>query len=77
MKKLPAKSMPIVLPFLLSIIMSGVISFVATLKAFGFVDGLFMYWLQAWGPSWMVSFPVVLFVLPLVRRIASLIVEKP
>lgn len=77
MKKLPAKSMTVVLPFLLSFIMSGVISFIATLKAFGFSDGLVLHWMQAWGLSWMVAFPVVLFVLPLVRRIASLIVEKP
>jgi Protein of unknown function (DUF2798) len=77
MNKLPAKSMVVVMPFLLSIIMSCVISFISTVKTLGFSEGLVNHWLQAWGISWLVAFPVVFFVLPLVRKIAALIVEKP
>ena len=77
MKKLPAKSMVVVMPFLLSMIMSCLVSFIATLRAVGFSDRLFGKWLQSWGLSWLVAFPVVLLVLPLVRRISTLIVEKP
>ena len=76
MKKLPAKYMAIVMPFLLSVIMSCVVSFIATLKAFGFSDVLIAHWIQAWGLSWLVAFPVVLLVLPLVRKLSAMIVEK-
>ena len=76
MKKLPAKYMSVVMPFFLSAIMSCVVSFIATVKAMGIDSNLFGHWLQAWGLSWLVAFPVVLVVLPLVRKIAGMIVEK-
>lgn len=64
------------MPFLLSAIMSCVVSFIATVKVMGLDSGLLGHWLQAWGLSWLVAFPVVLVVLPLVRKIAGMIVEK-
>ncbi len=76
MRKLPAKYMSIVMPLFLSIMMSAIVSFIATLKAIGFDNGLFMQWLQAWGISWLVAFPVLLVVLPLVRKLAGMVVEK-
>lgn len=66
-----------VMPLFLSILMSAIISFVATLKAIGFVPDLFTSWLKAWGISWLVAFPTVLFVLPVVRRLAAVFVEAP
>ena len=76
MKKLPAKYMGVVMPFLLSAIMSSVVSFIATVKVMGFSSVLLGHWLQNWGLSWIVAFPVVFVVLPLVRKIAGMIVEK-
>ena len=40
-------------------------------------DGLFRIWMGAWLLSWMVAFPALLLVQPLVRRIMGWIVEKP
>ena len=77
MKKLPAKYATIVMPLVLSIMMSGIISFVATVKAMGLPPGLLVLWLQAWGASWLVAFPAVAVVLPIVRRIVGLVVESP
>lgn len=77
MKKLPPKAMHFVMPLLLSLFMSSIISFVATLKAMGLAPDLFTSWLKAWGISWLIAFPAVLIVLPIVRRIAGLIVESP
>ncbi len=57
--------------------MSSIVSFIATLKAMGFREGLVLKWLQAWGLSWAVAFPVLFLVLPLVRRIVALVVEPP
>lgn len=77
MKKLPPKAMHIVMPFILSIFMSAIISFVSTVKAIGLAPDILLSWLKAWGLSWVVAFPVLLVVLPVVRRLASLVVASP
>ena len=68
--------MGIVMPFFLSIMMSAIVSFIATLKVMGFSSDLLSHWLQAWGISWIVAFPVLFVVLPLVRKLAGMVVEK-
>ena len=75
MKKLPAKYMTIVMPFILSIMMSAIVSFIATLKVMGFSGDLASHWLQAWGLSWIVAFPVLSVVLPPVRKLAGMMVD--
>ena len=77
MKKLPPRWNMIALPFVLSIFMSAIISFVSTFRAVGYIDGLFIKWLGAWGLSWFVAFPALLLVLPIVRRIVARFVELP
>jgi octaprenyl-diphosphate synthase len=77
MKKLPPRAMNVVMPFILSIFMSAIISLVSTVKAIGLAPDLLFSWLKAWGLSWVVAFPVLLVVLPIVRRIASLVVAAP
>jgi Protein of unknown function (DUF2798) len=77
MAKLPAKYNVVAFPFALSVIMSCVVSLISTLKAFGFSEFQIGNWMQAWGLSWLVAFPTVLLVLPVVRRIVGLVVEKP
>ena len=69
--------MHVVMPLFLSILMSCIISFVSTLKAMGFTPDLLVSWLKAWGISWLVAFPTVMIVLPVVRRLAGLVVETP
>jgi hypothetical protein len=77
MRKLPAKYNVLAVPFVLSTLLSFIISGVSTLRALGFVDGLFFKWMNAWGISWLVAFPTVLVVLPLVRKIVATFVEAP
>lgn len=76
-KKLPAKYNAIAFPFVLSLVMSSIISFVATSRTVGFIDGLIGIWLHAWAFSWCIAFPTVLMVMPPVRRFVGLFVEKP
>jgi hypothetical protein len=76
MTKLPARYTAVVLPFVLSILMSCVVSFIATLRATGF-DGFGIGgWMQAWGLSWMVAFPALFLMMPLARKIVSMVVAK-
>lgn len=76
LRKLPGRYAGIVMPLLLSIFMSGIVSFVSTLHGMGMTYGLLHTWLGAWGWSWMIAFPTVLLVLPLVRRLTRLLVEE-
>jgi hypothetical protein len=77
MKKLPARFNPVAFPFVLSIFMSCIVSFVSALRTVGFADFALSKWLAAWGLSWMVAFPAVLLVLPIARKIVATFVEKP
>lgn len=77
MRKLPARALPVVMPLLLSLKMTFVVSGITTLKSLGLVEGFVGRWMSAWGLSWVVAFPVLLVMMPLVRRFAGLIVEVP
>jgi len=65
------------MPLLLSGLMSGIISMVNMLRALGWVEGLITLWFQNWMISWAIAFPVVLVVLPLVRRFTAMLVDMP
>lgn len=61
------------MPVLLSIFMSGLVSLVVTMKMHEAADSLLMSWLNAWLSSWIIAYPSLLIVLPLVKRIVTLI----
>lgn len=74
--RLPARFGPIVMPFLLSMFMTCLISLIATWRSVGPTTELLRLWPGSWLLSWAVAFPVTLLVLPLVRRITAALVEK-
>jgi hypothetical protein len=76
-RRLPARYHSIVFPFILSIIMCGTVSAVSTVKGLGLTPDFPTRWLSAWGISWLIAFPVLLMILPLVRRIVGAIVAAP
>jgi hypothetical protein len=75
--KLPARYAAILLPFFLSLLMTFVISGVSTLMSLGPTRAFVSTWPAAWAFSWVVAFPTLVAVLPLVRRIVALVVESP
>lgn len=76
-RKLPARYIGVVQPFILSIFMSFIVSGVATLKNVGLSPDFFLSWMSAWGISWIIAFPTLLIVFPMVRRIVGMIVDLP
>ena len=74
-KKFPPRHNGIVTPLLLSMLMCCIVSGISTLKGVGPAPGAFRIWIGAWALSWLVAFPTLLFVLPLVRRIVGSLVE--
>jgi hypothetical protein len=76
-RKLPARYATLVMPLVLSVLMTFIVSAISTLKGLGLSPAFLRTWLAAWGLSWLVAFPTLLAVLPLVRRIVTLVVETP
>lgn len=76
-RRLPARFALPVTGFILSGIMTVIISGVSTFMALGFVWMALGAWPIAWFSSWIIAFPTVLLVLPVVRRIVARIVAPP
>jgi hypothetical protein len=57
--------------------MSLIVSGIATFRNAGLVDGFLGMWVNAWLPSWLVAFPIVLVVAPFARRVVGLLVRAP
>lgn len=73
--KLPARFAAIVMPFLLSLMMTCLVSLISTARSVGVTPDLLRLWPGNWALSWLVAFPVTLLVLPLVRRMTSALVD--
>ncbi|MEG1695930.1 MAG: DUF2798 domain-containing protein [Acinetobacter sp.] len=74
-QKIPNRYASIVLPLFLSIIMTFIVSCISTLKSMGFEQFSFTMWMSAWGISWLIAFPVLLLVLPVVRKMTIILVQ--
>jgi hypothetical protein len=72
---IPSRYSPYVFSFFMSLLMSGVMSFCITLLNLGWVADLLMLWLQAWSAAFVIAFPTIVLVTPLVRKLVSLVVR--
>ena len=77
MPRFPARAAPFVQGFFLSLIMTCIVSGISTLWALGATREFLSRWPVAWGISWLIAFPTVLVVMPLVRRITQRLVAQP
>lgn len=77
LRRLPARYGAVAMPLVLSLLMTSVVSAVTTIRSLGLTIESLALWPSAWGLSWVVAFPILLILLPVVRRIVGLIVESP
>jgi hypothetical protein len=73
--KLPARCAVWVMPLLLSIFMTFVVSMISTLRGVGLSPEMLKIWMSAWALSWIFAFPILLLVLPVVRKATAAIVD--
>lgn len=76
MKKLPAWTHRFVMPFILTLLMTACVSLIATIRVAGF-GGVAEHWLDSWLWSWVIAYPVILVIFPIVRWMVSRVVEEP
>ena len=72
---LPARFAPVLFGFILSGLMSAMVSGIATARALGLDTQFPALWFWAWLASWAVAFPAVLILAPVTRRIVGRLVR--
>ncbi len=72
--RLKESAAEIIMPLLLSVLMTLIISLVTSIFSLGVVGFSADKWLSAWGLSWLIAFPTLLIVLPLVRKLTKSII---
>jgi len=68
---IPKRFAPVAFGFVLSGLMSLIVSGLSTVRTVGLTDGFAGLWMGNWATSWAVAFPVVLVVAPLARKIVE------
>lgn len=74
--KLPVRYDSLVMPLILSLLMTCVVSAISVVRTRGFDSEALALWPSAWALSWCVAFPVLLIILPMVRRLTALLVQS-
>ena len=76
-RKLPARFAPVVTPLLLSFLLTCLVSLIATIRSVGLAPAVLHLWPGSWALSWLVAFPLMLLVMPVVKRLTSALVDPP
>jgi len=61
--------------FLMVLIMTCVVVFVSTAVNFGFSDDFVIRWIRGWGLACVVAFPVVLIIMPFIRKAVGKLIK--
>lgn len=72
-----SKFAPMLFGFILSGLMSLLVSGISTFRAVGAVPHFMALWTSGWLTAWVIAFPVVLFVAPLARQAVALLTTPP
>ncbi|MDY0193160.1 MAG: DUF2798 domain-containing protein [Aliarcobacter butzleri] len=74
--KFPTKSSAVIMPFILSSLMTLIVSFISTIRVIGFQETLISLWMSSWVISWLIAFPVLLIILPIVRKLTNSLIKS-
>jgi len=66
----------IVFSFFMALLMSGIMSFVISVFNIGMVTNIITLWLQAWSFAFIVAFPTIMLVSPVVHKLVSLVLHE-
>lgn len=73
---IPARLAPIVIAAFISAGMSFLVSGLATYRALGLVEGFFATWMSSWGFAWLVAFPTLVALRPVVTKFVMSMVRQ-
>jgi hypothetical protein len=75
MKLIPTQYSHYVFSFFMSLLMSGIMSGCITIFNLGWIADLWQIWLQAWAGAFVIAFPTIVLITPLVRRLVLAVVK--
>lgn len=70
------KYQSLVFAFFMALLMSCIMSFVVSVFNVGMVSDILHIWLKAWGFAFVVAFPTVTLVAPVVRKLTGLVLRS-
>lgn len=73
---IPRKFEPMLFGLILSGFMSLVVSGLSTMHAAGAIPHFMQLWMGAWMRAWAFTFPLVLLVAPLARRLVQMVLVR-
>jgi hypothetical protein len=73
---IPRKHHKLVFSFFMALLMSGIMSFVISFFNLGLVTNLISLWLQARSFAFIVAFPTIIIVSPIVHKLVSLVLHE-
>ena len=76
MKLIPKKYMSFLISFFMALLMSCTMSLVIIIFNVGLIEGFVSIWLKAWGFSFIVAFPTVIVISPIVGKLVNLVIEN-
>ncbi|MCA0425008.1 MAG: DUF2798 domain-containing protein [Proteobacteria bacterium] len=77
MRKIPARFTWLVMPAIMALMMTFVVSGISTFRILGLVPGFVREWMGAWVLSYLIAYPTLLVVLPIVKHAMVAIMEPP
>lgn len=72
---IPKKYSAVVFSFWMALLMSSLMSFVVTVSKIGLTPAIVAVWLQAWALAFVIAFPTVMVVTPVVRQLVAMVVD--
>ena len=71
--KFPSRFIPVLFSLIVSLTMSCIVAGLSTFNALSFSGVFLTSWMIAWGKSWPVAFPILLTVVPMARKLVSVL----
>lgn len=65
----------VVFSFFMALLMSCIMSLVISVFNVGLVSNIISIWLRAWGFAFVVAFPTILVVAPLVHKLVAMVLQ--
>jgi hypothetical protein len=66
----------VVFSFFMALLMSGIMSFVISVFNVGMVTNIITIWLQAWSFAFIIAFPTIIIVSPVVHKLVALVLHE-
>ena len=70
------KHFKVVFSFFMALLMSGIMSFVISVFNMGLVSNIITIWLKAWSFAFIIAFPTIIMVSPIVHKLVTLVLHE-